>query len=226
MIVIFFTLFLIFIVFFYLLFREFNHQKEELTSLKGRVNINLFVLSFSLVISISFLYLSELGKAREVILSNQIDEFLEGIPLERNLSRQVLEKRLTQFIDRKDHLRENLLILAERFKIEQEFSLSVLVYDEIFKNKTEGISGYIFSDYAQALFFVQKNTFSDKLHYLLDQALARSPNNPVALTLNGLRFFQEDKKSNAEAEWTKAIKFTTNLSERRVLEEAIKGLNQ
>ena len=69
-------------------------------------------------------------------------------------------------------------------------------------------------------------SYDDEITITISGLPRNFPFDKNALTLNGLRFFQEDKKSNAEAEWTKAIKFTTNLSERRVLEEAIKGLNQ
>ena len=63
--------------------------------------------------------------------------------------------------------------------------------------------------------------FSPLVIEALNQALSKSSENPIALTLKGIQYFQEGDNILAKSTWEKAIEKTVNEEEKRSIKSAI-----
>ena len=67
--------------------------------------------------------------------------------------------------------------------------------------------------------------FSPLVTEALNQALSKSSENPIALTLKGIQYFQEEDNILAKSTWEKAIEKTDNEEEKRAIKAAIDAID-
>ena len=83
------------------------------------------------------------------------------------------------------------------------------------------------AEYAQAMFLKEERTFNNEIEKVLGEALIKSPNNPSALTLQGLKELENKNIDLTIKLWTKALDFLDNerdISELKILIETVKKL--
>ena len=83
------------------------------------------------------------------------------------------------------------------------------------------------AEYAQTMFLNEERTFNSKIEAVLGEALLKSPNNPSALTLQGLKELENRNIDLTIKLWTKALNFLENereISELKILIETVKKL--
>jgi tetratricopeptide (TPR) repeat protein len=224
MLIILFSLILIGLIFLLLILRTIN---RDLFLLKRVQNLYLkaSLLSVILVSIIGSIYFFEFRRLEEAHLANKIDKFLLFEQAEKEVLRNDLLRDVSSYVNNEKIALENLYALSQKFKLEDEYLISSLAYKKILDRNIEVISGDIIAEYAQVLFFLNKNIFTEEIIEILKLALTKNPKEPLALTLNGLRYIQAGEIEKAKKEWEKAIEFLENIQEKNVLKAAIKNLN-
>ena len=77
------------------------------------------------------------------------------------------------------------------------------------------------------MFLKEERTFNNEIEKVLGEALIKSPNNPSALTLQGLKELENKNIDLNIKLWTKALDFLDNerdISELKILIETVKKL--
>ena len=77
------------------------------------------------------------------------------------------------------------------------------------------------------LFLKEEGKFNSKIEKVLKEALTKSPNNPSALTLQGLKELENKNIDSTIKLWTRALNFLDNerdISELKILIETVKKL--
>ena len=83
------------------------------------------------------------------------------------------------------------------------------------------------TEYAQVMFLKEERKFNNEIEKVLKEALMMSPDNPSALTLQGLKELENKNIDLTIKLWTKAINFLENerdISELKALIETVKKL--
>ena len=83
------------------------------------------------------------------------------------------------------------------------------------------------TEYAQVMFLKEERKFNNKIETVLKEALMKSPDNPAALTLQGLKELENKNIDLTIKLWTKALNFLEterDISELKVLIETVKKL--
>jgi len=215
---------LISLVLFFLFSRSSRKELKLSKNSKKGVYLNNFILIIFFIATIGAFYAYEFNRLDDAIMGEKIDSLFNSELTYRESIREELKLDLIKFFEKKQIAVETLYVMASRFKSEEEFLLSAMSYKELIKSEPMNIPGNIFAEYAQVLFFLNKKLFTSEVNNNLTVALDKSPNNPVALTLRGLRGFQEGKEQEAFDDWSKALEFITDASEKRILQAAIDNL--
>ena len=87
--------------------------------------------------------------------------------------------------------------------------------------------GNILAEYAQTIFLKEDRSFNGKIESILEEALLKSPDNPSALTLKGLKELENKNIDLTISLWTKALTLLESekdKSELKALIEAVKKL--
>ncbi len=83
------------------------------------------------------------------------------------------------------------------------------------------------TEYAQVMFLKEERKFNNEIEKVLKEALMKSPENPSALTLQGLKELENKNIDLTIKLWTKALNLLENerdISELKVLIETVKKL--
>ena len=201
-------------------------REKELAILMDRnpffLPIILAICSCLVICSIYFQPIS-LGSLNDLRTHDIIYGFLESDKEERNKKRDALNTELEALIMELSTASE-LYYLSNKFREIDEFLFLSLLLAELINEYKEEIPTFIYSEYAQALFFKEGSIFSEVVNNALNDALKKSPTNPTALTLKGIKYFKAGDISLATISWSEAIKYSNNEAEKRSIQAAIDSI--
>ena len=201
-------------------------RDKELAILMDRnpffLPIILAIGSCLVIYSIYFQPIS-LGSLNDLRTHDIIYGFLESDKEERNEKRDALNTELEALIKELSTASE-LYYLSNKFREIDEFLFSSLLLAELINEYKEEIPTFIYSEYAQALVFKEGRIFSEVVNNALNDALKKSPTNPTALTLKGIKYFKAGDISLATISWSEAIKYSNNEAEKRSIQAVIDSI--
>lgn len=207
------------------LLQDVPRVKELAISTDGNPSflpIILAICSCLVICSIYFQPIS-LGSLNDLRTHDIIYGFLESNKEERNKKRNALNTELEALINELSTASE-LYFLSSKFKEIDEFLFSSLLLAELVNEYKEEIPSYIYSEYAQMLFFKEGRIFSSEVNKALEVALTKSPTEPIALTLEGVKHFQTGNLPLARISWEGAIKYSNSETEKRTIQAAIDSI--
>jgi len=201
--------------------------KEKLFKLNLSLLIALIVTSSSLIMYDNFL---SGGSWERMNQKRSLETFLDGDLQTRSDLKGDIRELFTLLIEKPDIEAGELYILARKLKNANEYILAEDVYEEIYDRYGDELDGDIIAEYAQVLFISKGRKFNDYVYVLLKEALLKSPNNPSALTLQGLAELENKNPRLTIELWNRAIPLLNSEKEKndlRALIEAVKkGKNQ
>ena len=201
--------------------------KEKLFKLNLSLLIAVIVTSSSLIMYDNFL---SGGSWERMNQKQSLETFLGGDLQTRSDLRGDIRELFILLIEKPDIEAGELYILARKLKNANEYILAEDVYEEIYDRYGDELDGDIIAEYAQVLFISKGRKFNDSVHVLLKEALLKSPNNPSALTLQGLAELENKNPRLTIELWNRAIPLLNSEKEKndlRALIEAVKkGKNQ
>ena len=201
--------------------------KEKLFKLNLSLLIAVIVTSSSLIMYDNFL---SGGSWERMNQKQSLETFLDGDLQTRSDLRGDIRELFTLLIEKPDIEAGELYILARKLKNANEYILAEDVYEEIYDRYGDELDGDIIAEYAQVLFISKGRKFNDYVYVLLKEALLKSPNNPSALTLQGLAELENKNPRLTIELWNRAIPLLNSEKEKndlRALIEAVKkGKNQ
>ena len=207
------------------LLQDVPREKELAISMDRKpffLPIILAICSCLVICSIYFQPIS-LGSLNDLRTHDIIYGFLESDKEERNEKRDALNTELEALIKELSTASE-LYYLSNKFREIDEFLFSSLLLAKLINEYKEEIPTFIYSEYAQALFFKEGSIFSEVVNNALNDALKKSPTNPTALTLKGIKYFKAGDISLATISWSEAIKYSNNEAEKRSIQAAIDSI--
>ena len=201
--------------------------KEKLFKPNVSLLIAFIVTSSSLIVYDIFL---SGGSWERMNQKQSLETFLDGDLQTRSDLRGDIRELFTLLIEKPDIEAGELYILARKLKNANEYILAEDVYEEIYDRYGDELDGDIIAEYAQVLFISKGRKFNDYVYVLLKEALLKSPNNPSALTLQGLAELENKNPRLTIELWNRAIPLLNSEKEKndlRALIEAVKkGKNQ
>ena len=201
--------------------------KEKLFKPNLSLLIAFIVSSSSLIVYDNFL---SGGSWERMNQKQSLETFLDGDLQTRSDLRGDIRELFTLLIEKPDIEAGELYILARKLKNANEYILAEDVYEEIYDRYGDELDGDIIAEYAQVLFISKGRKFNDSVYVLLKEALLKSPNNPSALTLQGLAELENKNPRLTIELWNRAIPLLNSEKEKndlRALIEAVKkGKNQ
>ena len=201
--------------------------KEKLFKPNLSLLIAFIVTSSSLIVYDNFL---SGGSWERMNQKQSLETFLDGDLQTRSDLRGDIRELFTLLIEKPDIEAGELYILARKLKNANEYILAEDVYEEIYDRYGDELDGDIIAEYAQVLFISKGRRFNDSVYVLLKEALLKSPNNPSALTLQGLVELENKNPRLTIELWNRAIPLLNSEKEKndlRALIEAVKkGKNQ
>ena len=201
--------------------------KEKLFKPNLSLLIAFIVTSSSLLMYDNFL---SGGSWERMNQKQSLETFLGGDLQTRSDLRGDIRELFTLLIEKPDIEAGELYILARKLKNANEYILAEDVYEEIYDRYGDELDGDIIAEYAQVLFISKGRRFNDSVYVLLKEALLKSPNNPSALTLQGLAELENKNPRLTIELWNRAIPLLNSEKEKndlRALIEAVKkGKNQ
>ena len=120
-----------------------------------------------------------------------------------------------------------IYIVAKRLKEVNQNELASYAFEQLYRKFSNELDGGVLAEYAQAMFLKEERTFNNEIEKVLGEALIKSPNNPSALTLQGLKELENKNIDLTIKLWTKALDFLDNgrdISELKTLIETVKKL--
>ena len=202
-------------------------SKEKL--FKPNLSLLIAFIATSSSLIVYDIFLSE-GSWERMNQKQSLETFLDGDLQTRSDLRGDIRELFTLLIEKPDIEAGELYILARQLKNANEYILAEDVYEEIYDRYGDELDGDIIAEYAQVLFISKGRKFNDSVYALLKEALLKSPNNPSALTLQGLAELENKNPRLTIELWNRAIPLLNSEKEKndlRALIEAVKkGKNQ
>tara|TARA_B110000116_G_scaffold83149_1_gene72466 strand:- start:642 stop:1490 length:849 start_codon:yes stop_codon:yes gene_type:complete len=211
----------------------FLQDVQEELNVEQRENFKERRKVFSLALGIAGMFMTlctyfypvELGSYSLLKDTEIFESFLNGSKDERVERKELFKNTYSDYIVKNQEKSNNIYALAISLKNLEEFDLSRMAYQSLFINHKDDLSGDIFAEYTQVLYFSEGRRFTEQTKELLDLTLLKAPDNPVALTLKGLQYLGEKNLDQTIIQWSKAASFITNEREKEELKIAIKALN-
>jgi len=199
-------------------------QRENFKERRKVFSLALGIAGMFMTLCIYF-YPVELGSYSLLKDTEIFESFLNGSKDERVERKELFKNTYSDYIVKNQEKSNNIYALAISLKNLEEFDLSRMAYQSLFINHKDDLSGDIFAEYTQVLYFSEGRRFTEQTKELLDLTLLKDPDNPVALTLKGLQYLGEKNLDQTIIQWSKAASFITNEREKEELKIAIKALN-
>lgn len=199
-------------------------QRENFKERRKVFSLALGIAGMFMTLCIYF-YPVELGSYSSLKDTEIFESFLNGSKDERVERKELFKNTYSDYIVKNQEKSNNIYALAISLKNLEEFDLSRMAYQSLFINHKDDLSGDIFAEYTQVLYFSEGRRFTEQTKELLDLTLLKAPDNPVALTLKGLQYLGEKNLDQTIIQWSKAASFITNEREKEELKIAIKALN-
>lgn len=199
-------------------------QRENFKERRKVFSLALGIAGMFMTLCIYF-YPFKLGSYFLLKDTEIFESFLNGSKDERVERKELFKNTYSDYIVKNQEKSNNIYALAISLKNLEEFDLSRMAYQSLFINHKDDLSGDIFAEYTQVLYFSEGRRFTEQTKELLDLTLLKAPDNPVALTLKGLQYLGEKNLDQTIIQWSKAASFITNEREKEELKIAIKALN-
>ena len=199
-------------------------QRENFKERRKVFSLALGIAGMFMTLCIYF-YPVELGSYYLLKDTEIFKSFLNGSKDERVERKELFKNTYSDYLVKNQEKSNNIYALAISLKNLEEFDLSRMAYQSLFINHKDDLSGDIFAEYTQVLYFSEGRRFTEQTKELLDLTLLKAPDNPVALTLKGLQYLGEKNLDQTIIQWSKAASFITNEREKEELKIAIKALN-
>ena len=202
-------------------------------SLRGFIRLDLkisLVVISLLCSSISLFVYKGLGGEENFKLVNDkeiLNRFIADQSLNKEQDAQEVDRIILEISSREGVEAGEIYLLAKRLKGINENTLASLAFEQLYRNFPNELDGSVLAEYAQTMFLKEKRTFNSKIEEVLDEALLKSPDNPSALTLQGLKELENKNIDLTIKLWTKALNFLENerdISELKVLIQTVKKL--
>ena len=213
-------LFVPLLIFFYLTLRG-------LTKLEFK--IPLYAVSFLCTLITLFTY-KELGGGENYSLVYD-KEILKRFVTDESINKEqdaIEVGRIILDISNKEEPQAGeIYLVAKRLKEANENELASLAFEQLYESFKDELGGTVLAEYAQVLFLKDERKFNSKIEKVLKEALIKSPNNPSALTLQGLKELENKNVDLTIKLWTQALDFLENerdISELKILIETVKKL--
>lgn len=201
-----------------------GEQRKNFKERRKVFSLALGIAGMFMTLCIYF-YPVELGSYSLLKDTEIFESFLNGSKDERVERKELFKNTYSDYIVKNQEKSNNIYALAISLKNLEEFDLSRMAYQSLFINHKDDLSGDIFAEYTQVLYFSEGRRFTEQTKELLDLTLLKAPDNPVALTLKGLQYLGEKNLDQTIIQWSKAASFITNEREKEELKIAIKALN-
>ena len=213
-------LFVPLLIFFYLTLRG-------LTKLEFK--IPLYAVSFLCTLITLFTY-KELGGGENYSLVYD-KEILKRFVMDESINKEqdaIEVGRIILDISNKEEPQAGeIYLVAKRLKEANENELASLAFEQLYESFKDELGGTVLAEYAQVMFLKDERKFNSKIEKVLKEALIKSPNNPSALTLQGLKELENKNVDLTIKLWTQALDFLENerdISELKILIETVKKL--
>ena len=213
-------LFVPLLIFFYLTLRG-------LTKLEFK--IPLYAVSFLCTLITLFTY-KELGGGENYSLVYD-KEILKRFVMDESINKEqdaIEVGRIILDISNKEEPQAGeIYLVAKRLKEANENELASLAFEQLYESFKDELGGTVLAEYAQVLFLKDERKFNSKIEKVLKEALIKSPSNPSALTLQGLKELENKNVDLTIKLWTQALDFLENerdISELKILIETVKKL--
>ena len=213
-------LFVPLLIFFYLTLRG-------LTKLEFK--IPLYAVSFLCTLITLFTY-KELGGGENYSLVYD-KEILKRFVMDESINKEqdaIEVGRIILDISNKEEPQAGeIYLVAKRLKEANENELASLAFEQLYESFKDELGGTVLAEYAQVMFLKDERKFNSKIEKVLKEALIKSPSNPSALTLQGLKELENKNVDLTIKLWTQALDFLENerdISELKILIETVKKL--
>ena len=213
-------LFVPLLIFFYLTLRG-------LTKLEFK--IPLYAVSFLCTLITLFTY-KELGGGENYSLVYD-KEILKRFVMDESINKEqdaIEVGRIILDISNKEEPQAGeIYLVAKRLKEANENELASLAFEQLYEIFKDELGGTVLAEYAQVMFLKDERKFNSKIEKVLKEALIKSPSNPSALTLQGLKELENKNVDLTIKLWTQALDFLENerdISELKILIETVKKL--
>ena len=213
-------LFVPLLIFFYLTLRG-------LTKLEFK--IPLYAVSFLCTLITLFTY-KELGGGENYSLVYD-KEILKRFVMDESINKEqdaIEVGRIILDISNKEEPQAGeIYLVAKRLKEANENELASLAFEQLYESFKDELGGTVLAEYAEVMFLKDERKFNSKIEKVLKEALIKSPSNPSALTLQGLKELENKNVDLTIKLWTQALDFLENerdISELKILIETVKKL--
>ena len=217
---IFVILFVPLLIFFYLTLRG-------LTNLE--LKIPLYALSFLCTLITLFIY-KDLGGGENYSLVHD-KEILKRFVIDESINSEqdAIEVRriILEISNKEEPQAGEIYLVAKRLKEANENELASLAFEQLYGSFKDELGGTVLAEYAQVMFLKEERKFNSMIEKVLKEALIKSPNNPSALTLQGLKEIENKNVDLTIKLWSQALDFLENerdISELKILIETVKKL--
>ena len=193
------------------------------------LKIALVVISFLCSSITLFIYKGLEGDENYKLINDKeiLSRFIAKQSLNQEQDALEVDRIILTIASRDEVQAGEIYLLAKRLKSINENILASQAFEQLYRNFPNELDGGVLAEYAQTMFLKEERTFNSKIEAVLDEALLKSPNNPSALTLQGLKELENKNIDLTIKLWTKALNFLENerdISELKILIEAVKKL--
>jgi len=206
-----------------ILLQDVPKEKEIVVLTQKKAFLKPMFISVVTFLAISVIYFQplSLGSLKDLQIHETIYSYILADLKTRDTTRESVIAELNNFLNKTETTASEIYFLSNRFKDINEFLLSSLLLKSLIGKFSEEIPKGIFAEYAQTLFLKENNNFSQEVENALQIALEKSPLNPIALSLEGVKHFQSGEIDLALSSWEKAKENTNNEKEKLSIQEAI-----
>ena len=206
-----------------ILLQDVPKERELVDLAQKKAVLKPMFISVVTFLAISVIYFQplSLGSLKDLQTHESIYSFILADLKTRDATRESVIAELNNFLNKTETTASEIYFLSNRFKDINEFLLSSLLLKSLIGKFSEEIPKGIYAEYAQILFLKENNNFSQEVENALQIALEKSPLNPVALSLEGVKHFQSGEIDLALSSWEKAKENTNNEKEKLSIQEAI-----
>ena len=191
--------------------------------------ISLVVVSFVCTSMTLYIYKALEGESNYKLIHDK--EILERFVADQSENKEkdaIDVSRIILELSNKEGVQPGeIYIVAKRLKEVNQNELASYAFEQLYRKFSNDLDGGVLAEYAQAMFLKEERTFNNEIEKVLGEALIKSPNNPSALTLQGLKELENKNIDLTIKLWTKALDFLDNerdISELKILIETVKKL--
>ena len=191
--------------------------------------ISLVVVSFVCTSMTLYIYKALEGESNYKLIHDK--EILERFVADQSENKEkdaIDVSRIILELSNKEGVQPGeIYIVAKRLKEVNQNELASYAFEQLYTQFSNELDGGVLAEYAQAMFLKEERTFNNEIEKVLGEALIKSPNNPSALTLQGLKELENKNIDLTIKLWTKALDFLDNerdISELKILIETVKKL--